>query len=75
MELVEEAREEALGATRACVGRRLIGEANLADKLGEAAGRIGDLSTVQRIDANSLSRAGLAALAREEKGSDRKSVV
>ena len=44
MELVKEAREEALGATRACVGRRLVGEANLADKIGEAAGCTSDLS-------------------------------
>ena len=46
MELIKEDREEALGAARACVGRRFIGEANLADKLGEAAGRAGDLSTM-----------------------------
>src|SRR3954470_2088566 len=33
-EFVEEAREEALGATSACTGRRLVGEVNLADKIG-----------------------------------------
>ena len=66
MELVEEAREEALGATRACVGRRLIGEANLADKIGEAAGRIGDLSAVQRVGIDAIRHAGLAVLAGEE---------
>ena len=69
MELVEEAREEALGATRAYVGCRFIGEANIADKIGEAAGCAGDLSTVQRVSANSVWRAGLAALTREKKGS------
>ena len=63
VELVEEAREEALGATRACIGRRLIGEANLADKIGEAAGRTGDLSVVQRIGTDAIRRAGLAVLA------------
>ena len=69
MELIEEAREEALGAARACVGCRFIGEANLADKIGEAAAYAGDLSTVQRVSANSVWRAGLAMLAREKKGS------
>src|SRR3954471_4289460 len=69
MEFVEEARDKALRAAGACVGCRLVGEANLADKFGEAAGRAGDLSAAQRIGANSLWRAGLAALAREEKGS------
>ena len=68
MELVKEAREEALGAARACVGCRLVGEANLADKFGEATGCAGDLSAVQRIDTDSVWRAWLAALAREEKG-------
>ena len=33
MELVEEAREEAFGAARACVGCRLVGDANLAKKI------------------------------------------
>ena len=69
VELVEEAREEALGGTRACVGCRLIGEANLTDKFGEAAGRAGDLSAVQRVSADSIWRAGLALLARKEQGS------
>ena len=69
VELIEEAREEALGAARACVGCRLIGEANFTDKIGEAAGCAGDLSAMQRVCANSVWRAGLAALAREEKGS------
>ena len=61
--------EEALGATRACVGCRFIGDANLADKFGEAAGCAGDLNAVQRLSANSVWRAWLATLAREEKGS------
>ena len=69
VELVEEAREEALGATCACVGCRFIGDANLADEFGEAASCAGYLNTVQRVGANSVWRAWLAALAREEKGS------
>ena len=69
VELVKEAREEALGAARACVGCRLVGEANLADKFGEAAGCAGGLSATLRVDADSVWRAWLAALAREEKGS------
>src|SRR3954462_9286597 len=69
MKLIEEAREEALGATCARVGRGLIGEADLADKIGEAAGRAGDLSAMQRVGTDSVWRAGLAELAREEKGS------
>ena len=66
VELVMETREEALGATRACIGCRLVGEANLADKFSEAAGRAGDLSAVQRVSADSVWRARLAVLAREE---------
>ena len=66
MELIKEAREEALGAARACVGCRLVGEANLADKFGEAAGCLGDLSAMQCISVDSVWRAGLAVLAREE---------
>ena len=69
MEFVEEAREEALGAARACIGCKLVGEANLADKFGEAASCAGDLNAAQRVGANSVWRAWLAALAREEKGS------
>ena len=44
MELIEEAREEALGAARACIGCRFAGEADLADKFGKAAGYAGDLN-------------------------------
>ena len=66
VELVEEAREEALGDTRACIGRRLIGEANLANKIGEAAGHTGDLSPVRRVSIDAIRRAGLAMLAGEE---------
>ena len=69
MELVKEAREEALGAAHACVGCRFVGEANLADKFGEAPGCAGDLNAVQRVSANSVWCAWLAALARVEKGS------
>ena len=69
MELVEEAREEALGGARACVGCRLIEEANLTDKIGEAASRIGDLCAVQCVGTDAIRRAGLAALAGKEQGS------
>ena len=69
VELIEEAREEALGAARACVGCRFVGDANLADKFDEAASCAGDLNAVQRVGANSVWRAWLAAFAREEKGS------
>ena len=69
VELIEEAREEALGAARACVGCRFVGEANLADKFGEAAGCASDLNAAQRVSANPVWRAWLAALAREKKGS------
>ena len=44
VELIEEACEEVFGAARACVGRRFIGEADLADKFGQGAGRAGDLN-------------------------------
>ena len=47
----------------------LVGEANLANKIGEAARRAGDLRAMQRVGADSVWRAGLAVLAREEKGS------
>ena len=66
MELVEEAREEALEAACARIGCGLVGEANLTDQIGEAAGRTGGLDVVQRVGADSLWRAGLAALARKE---------
>ena len=66
MELIEEAREAALGAIGARIRRGLVGEANLANKIGEAARRAGDLRAVQRVGVESVWRAGLAALAREE---------
>ena len=69
MELVEEAREEALGAARACVGCRFVGEANLTNKIGEAAGCTSDLRATQCVGIDSIWCAGLATLAREEKGS------
>ena len=69
MELIEEAREEVFGAACACVGRRFVGEADLADKFGQGAGCAGDLNAAQRVGANFVWRAWLAALAREEKGS------
>ena len=67
--MVEEAREEALEATGAYVGCRLVEEVNLADKFGETASCACGLSAAQRVDADSVWRAWLAALAREEKGS------
>ena len=69
MELIEEAREEVFGAAYACVGRRFVGEADLADKFGQGAGCAGDLNAAQCVDANFAWRAWLAVLAREEKGS------
>ena len=57
MELIKEAREEALGAARACVGCRFVGEADLADKFGQGAGCAGDLNAAQRVDANFAWRA------------------
>ena len=69
VELIEEAREEVLGATRSCVGRGFVGEADLADKFGQGAGCAGDLNVAQRVDADFAWRAWLAALAREEEGS------
>ena len=69
MELIEEAREEVLGAARACVGRRFVGEADLADKFVQGAGCAGDLHATQRVDANFVWHAWLATLSREEKGS------
>ena len=44
VELIEEARKEVLGAARACIGCRFVGEADLADKFGQAAGCAGDLN-------------------------------
>ena len=52
VELIEEAHEEVLGAVRACVGCRFVGEANLADKFGQAAGCAGDLNATQHVDSN-----------------------
>ena len=69
MELIKEAREEALGAACARVGCGLVGEADLAYKIGEATGCEGDFSAMQRVGAESVWHAGLAVFAREEKGS------
>ena len=69
MELIEEADEADLGAIGARIRRGLVGEANLADKIGESARRAGNLRTVQRVDAGAVWRAGLAALAGKEQGS------
>ena len=69
MELVEEADEAALGAVCARVGRRLVGDASLAKKIGEAARRAGVVGALQRVGASAIGRAGLATLAGEEEGS------
>ena len=69
VELIEEAHEAALEALGTRIRRGLAEEANLANKIGEATCRTGDLRAVQRVGADSVWRAGLAALAREEKGS------
>ena len=67
VELIEEAREEVFGDARACVGRRFVREADLADKFGQGAGCAGNLNAAQRVDADFAWRAWLAELAREEK--------
>ena len=66
MELIEEADEAALRAIIAHIGRRLVGEANLANKISEATRRTGDLRAMQRVGADAVWRAGLAALTRKE---------
>ena len=71
MELIEEAHEAALGAIGARIRRGHVGDANLANKIGEAARRAGDLRAMQRVGADSVWRARLATLAREEQGSRR----
>ena len=74
MGLVEDAREETLGATRACIGCRNVGEAHLANKFGEATRGAGGFSATQRVDADSIWRAWLAVLARVEEGSRREQI-
>ena len=69
VELIEEANEAALGAFCARIRRGLIGQANLANKIGEATRRASDLRAVQRVGADAIWRAGLAAFARKEQGS------
>ena len=69
MELVEEADEAALGVVGACVGRRLVGDASLAEQIGEAARCAGVVDALQRVGASAIGRAGLATLTGEEKGS------
>ena len=69
VELIEEAREEALGAVYARVGRGLAREVDLANEISEATCRAGDFRAMQRVGADCVWRVGLAALAREKKGS------
>ena len=54
VEFVEEAGEEALGTASARVGCGLVREADLAYKIGEATGRVGDFSAMQRVGADSV---------------------
>ena len=68
MKLVEEADEAALGVVRACVGRRLVGDASLAEKIGEAARYAGVVNALQRVGASAIGCSRLAALAGEKKG-------
>ena len=69
VKLVEEADEAALGAAGAYVGGRLVREVNLANEVGEAARRAGDLRAMQGVEADAVGRAVLASLARKEQGS------
>ena len=69
VKLVEEADEAALGAVCARIGRRLVGDASLARKIGEAARRAGVVDALQCVRASAIGRSGLATLAGEEKGS------
>jgi len=69
VELVEEADEAAPGAPCARVRYGLVGEANLANEISEAARHAGDFCAMQRVVANAIGHAGLAALARKEQGS------
>ena len=69
MKLVEEADEAALGVVGACVGRRLVGDASIAEQVGEAACCAGVVDALQRVEANAIGRSRLAALAGEEEGS------
>ena len=69
MKLVEEADEAALGVVRARVGRGLVGDASLAEKIGEAARCAGVVDALQRVEANAIGRSRLTALAGEEEGS------
>ena len=69
MKLVEEADEAVLGVVGACVGRRLVRDASLAEQIGEAARCAGVVDALQRVEANAIGRSRLAALAGEEEGS------
>ena len=69
VKLVEEADKAALGVVGACVGRRLIGDASLAEQIGEAARCAGVVDALQRVGANAIGRSRLAALAGKEEGS------
>ena len=69
VELVEEADEVALGAVCARVGCRLIRDASLAKKIGEAARCAGVVDALQRVGASAIGRARLATLTGKEKGS------
>ena len=57
------AERAALGVVRACVGRGLVGDASLAEQIGEAARCAGVVDALQRVGANTVGRSRLAALA------------
>ena len=57
------------GVVRACVGRRLVGDASLAEQIGEAARCAGVVDALQCVEANAIGRSRLATLAGEEEGS------
>ena len=47
----------------------LVRDAGLGKKIGEAAHRTGVVDALQRVEASTIGRAGLATLAGKEKGS------
>lgn len=69
VKLAKEVDEAVLGAVRARAWHGLVGEADLAEEISEAACRASGFRAFQRVDANAIGCAGLAALSREEYGS------
>ena len=66
MELVEKANEAALGAACAHIGCGLVGDANLAKKIGEADRCAGVVDALQHVGASAIGCARLATLAGKE---------